>query len=70
MKSPIKITDLNLIREAYAKRILKELGARRIFIAAEIAGTWNFQEVNICPHDELFLAQELIEAAMHKYDGD
>ena len=61
--SPIKVKDLNPLKHKECEEFRKKIGAKRLFIAAEINGTWGFMERNLCIHDELAIVQELITSA-------
>jgi hypothetical protein len=62
-RSPIQLDQLVVITEQKVKQVRAELRANAVLVAAKIGGTWHFRGDGMSPHDELFVAQQLIESA-------
>jgi hypothetical protein len=62
-RSPIQLDQLVVVTERKVKQVRAELRANAVLVAAKIGDTWHFRGDGMSPHDELFVARQLIESA-------
>lgn len=59
-KSPIKVSQLQLLNPARVEKLRKELGMDALVVIGFRGGTVIGQQSRTCPHDILFASQYLL----------
>jgi hypothetical protein len=68
-RSPIQLDELVIVSARKVKQVRAEFHADAVLVAVKIGKTWHFRGDNVSPHDELFIARQLIDSADENLQG-